>query len=143
MCWSASRELSLARAPLAQWRAEGRWTRAFDQLWPKLQLRHGTQAGTRQMIEVLQLGRRVGYPKLSAAITQALELGATDAGAGRYWLSASALEAASVPPTGLSLNDVNSPQAVAHFTRPLPQLAAYDTLLESPAMQASTVEASR
>lgn len=129
--------------PLAQWRAEGRWTRVFDQLWQKLQLRHGAQDGTRQMIEVLQLGRRVGYQPLSAAITQALDLGAADAGAVRYLLSASMLEAASVPPVELSLADVSSPQAGAHFTRPLPQLAAYDTLLESPATHAGAVEVRR
>jgi hypothetical protein len=56
--------------PLQQWRAEGRWTRAYDELWESLQQRHGVSDGTREMITVLQLGRRFGYVRLTAAIAE-------------------------------------------------------------------------
>ena len=50
--------------PLQQWRLLGRWTAAHDQLWLALQQRHGNSGGTRQMIELLQLGREQGYDRL-------------------------------------------------------------------------------
>jgi hypothetical protein len=119
--------------PLAQWRAEGRWTRAFDELWQHLKLRHGSQSGTRQMIEVLQIGRRVGYTRLEEAITHALRLGARDTAAVRYLLSAPSLAAESPPGVPLDA-EVCSPQAAAHFHRPQPSLAVYDSLLEAGSM---------
>lgn len=120
-----------ASKPLAQWRAEGRWTPSFDDLWQHLRLRHGSQAGTRQMIEVLQIGRQVGYARLEEAITQALRLGTRDVAAVRYLLSAASLAArcaAGVVPLD---EEVGSPQAAAHFYRAQPSLAAYDSLLEA------------
>lgn len=84
--------------PLSQWRAEGRWTAAHDQLWLALQQRHGSQAGTRLMIELLDLGRLHGYDRLQKAIAQALEFGAMDAAAVRYLLEADRLGLAEVSP---------------------------------------------
>ena len=43
---------------LAQRRQAGRWPESFDQLWHASNMRHGRQHGTRQMIELLQLGTR-------------------------------------------------------------------------------------
>jgi hypothetical protein len=40
--------------PLAQCRARGLWPANYDALWARLIGRHGKQAGTRQMIGVLQ-----------------------------------------------------------------------------------------
>lgn len=110
--------------PLAQWRAEGRWSGVYDQLWQRLQSRHGSQAGTRAMIEVLRLGRAGGYERLTAAITHALALGATDAAAVQYLLRAPAL-ACEAPPL---LSAEESGDHI-YYTRPLPRLEAYDELL--------------
>jgi transposase len=123
--------------PLSQWRAAGRWTRAYDQLWQSLQQRHGQQAGTRLMIEVLQLGRRSGYERLTQAIEQALSLGTHDAAAVRYLLSASqwesqatVVQAESASLLGLMMKHQHLPDtATPHFERPLPQMGEYDLLL--------------
>ena len=40
-------------SPLKQWRERGRWPESFDRLWQSLRERHGRQAGTRAMIELL------------------------------------------------------------------------------------------
>jgi len=115
--------------PLQQWRAEGRWTRAYDELWESLQQRHGVADGTREMIAVLQLGRRCGYVRLSAAIAEALACGACDTAAVSYLLSAPALVAPS-PALLLVDDETGSSLAAAYFTRPLPSLTSYDSLLE-------------
>ena len=125
--------------PLAQWRAAGRWTREYDQLWRSLQQRHGEQAGTRLMIEVLQLGRSGGYVQLTGAIAQAVKLGTYDAAAVRYLLNAPqlAMPSAGVFTGGaeplrapMSLNDLALPVAAAeYFERPLPPVNNYDLLL--------------
>jgi hypothetical protein len=110
--------------PLAQWRAAGRWTAAHDHLWGLLQERQGGQAGTRQMIELLQLGRQHGYEQLTGAIHQALSSGAYDAAAVRYFLTAPTL----TPPPVLSLSPTELTPS-AYVTRPLPPLDGYDQLL--------------
>jgi hypothetical protein len=110
---------------LATWRAEGRWSAAHDQMWQQLQQRYGSQAGTRFMIELLQLGRDHGYERLRCVIEEALSLGATDPAAVRYMLMASSLDQEAVP--GLAPQDVLRAE---HYARPLPQVDAYDQLLE-------------
>lgn len=118
--------------PLAQWRKQGRWSRPYDELWQSLQQRHGKGTGTRLMIEVLQLGRRSGYGRLTRAIEQALALGTHDAAAVRYLLvvEMEQLDQAGSPP--LLSSDAaalaNTPLA-RHFVRPLPSLDSYDLLL--------------
>lgn len=110
--------------PLAQWRAAGRWTAAHDDLWAWLRERQGAQEGTRQMIELLQLGRQHGYDRLTRAIHQALTSGAADAAAVRYFLTAPRLAPPAVPslaPTDFTPSD--------YVTRPLPSLDGYDQLL--------------
>jgi transposase len=114
--------------PLAQWRAAGQWTGAHDQLWASLRERHGPQEGTRQMIELLQLGRQHGYERLTQAIHQALRSGAHDAAAVRYFLTAPTLP---VPPV-LSLSSTELTPSV-YVTRPLPSLDGYDYLLATSA----------
>jgi transposase len=110
--------------PLAQWRAEGRRPPSYDQLWAGLKHRYGDQAGTRLMIELLQLGRQHGYQRLTIAIEQALECGATDAAAVRYFLTAPTLEYDTAAP--LDPQEVTRPE---HYARPLPEVSAYDQLL--------------
>jgi hypothetical protein len=46
----------------------GRWSQSFDHLWQSLQERHGRYEGTRQMIELLGLGKRHGWDRLKRAI---------------------------------------------------------------------------
>lgn len=124
--------------PLAQWRAAGRWTRAYDELWQSLQQRHGQQEGTRLMIEILQLGRRSGYASLTQAIEQALALGTHDAAAVRYLLNlltepqlqqVQQAVASEESETSALLYLVLPPTAATHIERPLPQMNAYDLLL--------------
>jgi hypothetical protein len=50
--------------PLKQWREQGRWPAEYDRFWEGLQERHGRSAGTRQMIELLGLGKKHGYDRL-------------------------------------------------------------------------------
>ena len=115
--------------PLAQWRAAGRWTAAHDHLWVLRRERQGAQEGTRQMIELLQLGRQHGYDRLTRAIHQALTSGAYDAAAVRYFLTAPPLAPPVVPslaPTDLTPS--------AYITRPLPSLDGYNQLLVTTAV---------
>jgi len=107
--------------PLKQWREQGRWPASFDRLWESLQQRHGKQAGTRAMIELLLLGREQGYAPLESAIAQALELGCTDASAVRYLMQAAGL--AHRPVAVIELG------ALARYEQPLPVIGTYDQLL--------------
>jgi transposase len=72
--------------PLAQWRAQGRWSASLDRFWEMLKQRRGKQAGTAAMIEALQLGRQHGYSELQAAIEKALDLSCIDVDAVRLLL---------------------------------------------------------
>jgi hypothetical protein len=111
--------------PLSQWREKGRWPACLDQLWERLQQRHGKDPGTKEMIELLLLGRGQGYEALVAAVEQALALGCSDAAAVRYLLSG---PAASVPAAPLTPSELG---ALSRFERPLPEVASYDQLLEA------------
>ena len=71
-------------SPLRQWRERGRWPESFDRLWQSLQERHGKHPGTREMIELLTLGKRHGWERLQQAVEKALALGCTDAAAVRH-----------------------------------------------------------
>ncbi len=107
--------------PLKQWREQGRWPESYDRLWQSLRERHGKQEGTREMIELLQLGRQQGWERLRAAIEQALQLGCTDAAAVRHLLNAGRL-ARNEP----RLSEIGS---LEQYERPLPALNEYDALL--------------
>lgn len=107
--------------PLRQWREQGRWSESFDRLWEGLQKRYGKERGTREMIELLLLGREHGYALLARAIRKALELGCTDAAAVRYLLTAERLEHIRVEPVAVS--------ALLQYERPLPVVSDYDRLL--------------
>jgi L-amino acid N-acyltransferase YncA len=112
-------------AALDQWREQGRWTAAYDRFWQELQRKHGAQSGTRLMIELLQLGRRLGYDKLTAAINQASEAGAIDAAAVRYLMERDCHTEPSW--SRLAVEEVKRSE---HYTRPIPQLDTYDRLLK-------------
>ena len=107
--------------PLEQWRQLGRWPASYDQLWAALIERQGRAAGTKAMIELLQLGRHHGQDRLRTAIETALALGCRDAAAIRHLLAAPTL--AHHPPPALV------PPALARFDRPVPTRDVYDELL--------------
>jgi len=109
--------------PLEQWRHAGRWPRSYHRFWQALMERHGRQAGTRAMIELLQLGRRLGYARLTTAIEAALQLGCTDAAAVSHLMAADGL--AHQRPAQL----VELGRALSPYERPLPDVHLYDRLL--------------
>ena len=107
--------------PLEQWRQRGRWPESFDRLWQSLRERHGKQAGTREMIELLRLGPRHGWESLKKTVEQALTLGCTDAAAVRHLLMAGELAHREKP-----MGEIGS---LERYERPLPVLSDYDGLL--------------
>ena len=112
---------------LQQWRQQGRWPVSFDRLWESLQSRLGKAEGTREMIELLLLGRKLGQRRLKEAIEKALLLGCTDAAAVRYLLQEDQLEHKKVEALRL--------QELEQYDRPQPSLSSYDQLLALPASQ--------
>jgi len=84
--------------------------------------RHGKQAGTREMIGVLQLARTYGPAALQRAVESALTLGCSDQAAVRHLLLTATLARPSIDPIPMGA-------MLAHYDRPLPSMAAYDTLV--------------
>jgi hypothetical protein len=107
--------------PLAQWRAAGKWPESYDRLWEKLIERHGRGKGTKEMIELLRLGRGHGQERLKAAVEEALALGCTDSAAVRHLLTTKGIPQRPLLPLAVG--------ALAAFERPLPVLDNYDQLL--------------
>lgn len=110
--------------PLQQWRERGLWPPSFDQLFAHLQQRNGKQAGTRAMVDLLQLGRSHGYAPLRQAVEKALSLGCSDASAIRYLLLHPTPD---TPAQSLPLEALG---ALGRYERPLPEMGGYDLLLE-------------
>jgi transposase len=111
--------------PLEQWRRLGRWPESYDRFWQALINRHGRSAGTKAMVELLQLGRSHGQVALRGAIDAALVLGCTDEAAVRHLVAAQGLEHAR--PATIEVG------ALAQFERPIPTVGEYDQLLMAPA----------
>jgi transposase len=107
--------------PLQQWRQAGRWPESFDRLWHSLRERHGPQAGTRVMIELLTLGKSHGWDRLKQGVEESLALGCTDAAAVRHLVTANELSHGRCEPFRLS--------GLERYDRPLPQMQEYDLLL--------------
>jgi hypothetical protein len=107
--------------PLAQWRQAGRWPASFDQLWQALNLRHGRSEGTREMIELLELGAGHGWDRLCVAVEQTLSMGCHDAAAIRHLLTAEQMNRPLI--TAIEIGDL------ARYERPLPLMTGYDQLL--------------
>jgi len=108
-------------SPLQQWRERGRWPESFDRLWQSLRERHGSQGGTRAMIDLLTVGKRHGWDRLKRAVEESLALGCTDAAAVRHLVAANELSRPRSEPFPLG--------ALACYDRPLPQMQEYDLLL--------------
>lgn len=109
--------------PLAQWRQKGRWPASYDRIWEQLMSRNGKQKGTRQMIELLRLGKTHGYEKLRQVVESALEMGSCDVSTVRYLMTAEHLDRACPEPI-----DVGS---LSRYERPLPVMTDYDQLLSA------------
>ena len=108
-------------SPLKQGRERGRWPESFDRLWQSLRERHGPQAGTRAMIELLTLGKRHGWDRLKQAVEESLALGCTDAAAVRHLVTAKELVRTPTEPCEWS--------GLERYNRPLPEMHEYDLLL--------------
>ena len=109
---------------LEQWRAQGRWPASFDRFWEALKQRRGKQPGTKEMIDVLLLGRQHGYPLLKEALEKALELSCFDAEAVRLLLVAEQ-NGKREPGEAVEIG------ALRAYDRPQPTTRNYDLLLEN------------
>jgi len=108
---------------LAQWRQAGRLPVSFDQLWQALNLRHGRSEGTREMIELLELGAGHGWDRLRVAVEQSLSMGCHDGAAIRHLLTAEQLNRPVI--AAIEIGDL------ARYERPLPVMTSYDQLLSN------------
>jgi transposase len=107
--------------PLEQQRRAGLWPESFDTIWQALIARHGKQAGTRQMVELLKLLREFGRDRLRGAIEQALVAGCTDSAAVLHLLHADDLKRRPCEVVDIGFLD--------RYQRPLPVMNEYDQLL--------------
>ena len=89
--------------------------------------RHGKIVGTREMIELLQEGRRHGYDRLRDGVETALAMGSCDVSAVRYLMTAENLNRAQ--PEMLEVG------TLSRYERSLPVLVNYDTLLNTEVVQ--------
>ncbi|HEX2490982.1 MAG TPA: IS21 family transposase, partial [Blastocatellia bacterium] len=110
--------------PLDIWRRTGRWTTVHDQIWNGLQQRHGESEGTRMMVELLQLGKRHGYEKLTRSLEEMRALGVSDVAVARYLMTSGELSRETAMPL-----ECGAGRTREFYTRPLPSLSGYDQLL--------------
>jgi hypothetical protein len=129
-----------AELALAQARAAGTFTAAHDAFWAAARARHGDGAGTRALIDVLLLHRRMPAPAVIAGITAALAAGSCSPDvvaieARKHAGLPAAGEPAPVPrPSRAAVVTLASrQQALPADSRPLPSMARYDELLTPPA----------
>jgi transposase len=108
--------------PLQQWRQAGRWPECLDQIWRKLEQRHGKSGGTREMITLVRVGSVDGWDRLITAVEEALRLGISDA--------AAVLHILRMPDPELRRQHaIALAEELAQFERPMPVMDDYDLLL--------------
>lgn len=107
--------------PLEQCRQMGRWPAVYDHFWEGLIRNLGKQAGTREMVGVLKLGRVHGAVKLRQAIESATEMGCLHLAAIQYLLTADQLSR--TVPEMIEIGLLN------RYERPMPVMTGYDQLL--------------
>jgi len=124
--------------PLAQARAGGSFTPAHEAFWERARRRLGDGAGTRALIEVLLLHRRMPATSVEAGITAVLEAGSCspDVVTVEARKHAAALRAPAAPPPAAPRRSrtavITLPRREAALpadTRPAPDVSAYDRLL--------------
>ena len=135
-------------AALAQARASGAFTAAHQGFWDRARARLGDGPGTRALIEVLLLHRRMPAAQVTAGIRAALEAGSCSAGvvaieARKHAVSTAGPADAGERPWPLLQRPRPSRAAVVTLPRrqarlpadqrPVPSVAAYDQLLAPPA----------
>ena len=106
---------------LEQCRAQGRWPASYDRFWSMASQREGRQAGTRAMIEGLQLSRTHGAARVRQAVEEALAMGTSSLSAIRYLLSVDCR------PTASETAAVEI-DALRRYDRPQPSMEAYEQL---------------
>ena len=106
---------------LAQARSGGGFTAAHERYWQLARLRLGDRGGTRALIEVLLLHRRLPFASVHAALDGLTRLGAVDP-------ALVAIEARRIADGRRETGVVERP-ALRRFERPAPSLAGYDALL--------------
>ncbi len=87
--------------------------------------RQGRQNGTREMVEIIKLGKKRGYDPLQNAVAAAEELGCSDIGAVLYLLGAEKLKRQKPEPVDVG--------GLARYERPMPEFTDYDLLLQAAA----------
>jgi transposase len=125
--------------PLAQARADGSFTAAHEALWAQARRRLGDGAGTRALIEVLLLHRRLPAASVTAGIEAALRAGTCSPDvvaveARRHAAAAgAAAEGPPAPPPRRSRAAVitlpRRTEPLPADSRPAPDTSAYDQLL--------------
>jgi transposase len=109
--------------PLQQWREAGRWPACMDRLWQQLEIRHGRAKGTREMIALVRAGTPEDtWPRLIAAVEEALRLGVSDTAAVMHIFHMP--DAHDRKRYALALAE-----ELKQFERPLPVMDEYDSLL--------------
>ena len=108
--------------PLAQWREAGRWPDCLDRIWRRLEQRHGKGVGTREMIGLVREGFALGWPRLIAAVEEALRLDVSDGAAVLHILHMPDAEQRRRYAIALA-------EELREFERPMPTMAEYDLLL--------------
>jgi hypothetical protein len=127
-------------AALAQARAAGAFTSVHEAFWSAARARHGDGAGTKVLIEVLLLHRRMPAAQVIAGITAALAAGScapdvVAVEARKHAAAAAGPEPAAWPamrPRPSRAAVVTLPRRAAELPpdrRPAPSVAAYDQLL--------------
>lgn len=124
---------------LAQARASGAFTSAHEAFWASARARHGDAEGTRALIEVLLLHRRLHRDAVLAGIRAALAAGAVSADVvaieARKASPTTTLSSSPAPPPRRSptalvtLQARTLAQAISPDSRPAPSVAGYDELL--------------
>ena len=109
---------------LEQRRQAGRWPDCLDRIWAQFEQRHGKGAGTKQMICLVREGEARGWPRLIAAVEEALRLGVSD--------EAAVLHILYMPDAGQRLQYALAlAEDLLRFERPMPAMTEYDQLLGS------------
>ena len=106
---------------LAQARADGGFTAAHERFWRRARRKLGDREGTRVLVEVLLLHRRLPFIAVHAALDAVERLGSADP-------ALVAIEARRIADGRRERAVVERP-ALRRFDRPAPALAGYDALL--------------
>ncbi len=119
--------------PLAQWRAAGLWPKSLDVLHELWQKRFGCYEGTREIVDLILLAPKYGWPAIQSCTDRALEYGCTDPSAVKCLLTQSG------QPMQMALLSAEDLGALSSFDRPMPEMGQYDLLLAGARANGSAV----